>query len=150
MKTLKLNWGAGIAITYMGFVAMILVLVIMSTRQKIDLVTTQYYTEELKFQDKIDKVKRAQSLPEQLSWEVSDDALLINYPSAMTSSQLAGTIRFYCPSNDKNDRIFKVNASDGVQIFPLSQIPVGRYQLQIDWKNGQETFWNEGVVVINH
>lgn len=63
MKTLKLNWGAGIAVLYMGFVAMIVLLVVMSMRQKIDLVTDEYYAEELLFQGKIDKIKRAKHYP---------------------------------------------------------------------------------------
>lgn len=150
MKTLKLNWGAGIAVSYLGFVAMIMVLVVMSTSQKIDLVTSQYYTDELQFQRKIDKVKRTQALPQQLIWEVTDNAVDIQYPESTRETDLSGVIRFYSPSDDKNDRSFKVEAINGVQIVPVAGIPKGRYHLQIDWKSAQETYWTEGVIVINH
>ncbi len=150
MKTLKLNWGAGIAVSYLGFVAMILVLVVMSTGEKIDLVTSQYYVEELKFQDKIDKINRAQKLTDPLTWNVTNDAVTIHYPKSQKSSQLTGLIHFYCPSNDKNDRSFKIKPAGGVQVLPVSQLPAGRYQLQIDWKTGRESYWTEGVVVIDH
>lgn len=149
MKTLKLNWGAGIAVSYLGFVAMILVLVVMSTGEKIDLVTSQYYVEELKFQDKIDKVKRAAALTSPLTWEVTGTAVKIQFPDSQKDSKLTGTVNFYCPSNDKNDRHFKVEPVEGSQVIPVSDIPKGRYQIQFDWSSGGQSYWNEGVVVIN-
>jgi len=150
MKTIKLNWGTGIAATYLGFVVMILVLVFMSTREKIDLVTSQYYVEELKFQDKIDQIKRANQLSDPLTWEVAEDDIYIHYPSSLTPESLTGWVSFYCPSNDKNDRKFKINTSNNTQIIPVLEIPEGRYHLQVAWESGHQKYWKEGVVVIDH
>ena len=148
MKTLRLNWGAGIAILYLGFVAMIVVLVVMSMRQKIDLVTDEYYAEELLFQGKIDKIKRAQALPEPLKWEVTDDAILIQYPGNFAENTLSGTVKLYCAADNKRDRSFPVNPENHMQVIPLSKIPEGRFSLQIDWKQGQDLYWDEGVIVV--
>ncbi|CAG5004234.1 hypothetical protein DYBT9275_03327 [Dyadobacter sp. CECT 9275] len=148
MKTLKLNWGAGIAVLYMGFVAMIVLLVVMSMRQKIDLVTDEYYAEELLFQGKIDKIKRAKALSEPLKWELTDDAIVIRYPGNLAANTLSGSVRLYCASDNKKDRSFAVNAENHLQVIPLSSIPEGRFALQIDWKQGENLYWDEGVVVI--
>ena len=145
---MKINWGVGITILYTGFVAMILVLVGMSASQKIDLVTNDYYGEELQFQDKINKTKRANELVEPLTWQVSDSGLLIRYPKVLAENNFAGKVKLYCPSNEKNDRLFDVNLKDYQQFIPASKIPEGRYHLQIDWKSGSQTYWNEGVVRI--
>lgn len=147
---MKMNWGAGIAALYVGFVVMILLLVGMSAGQKIDLVTDHYYEEELKFQGKIDKKQRAAALAEPLSWEVTTTGLHIRYPSAFEDSSITGQIRMYCPSDDRNDRQFAVRPVSGEQTLALTQIPVGRYKVQVDWRAGSETYWNEGVVVIDH
>ncbi|WP_229214874.1 FixH family protein [Dyadobacter bucti] len=149
-NTIKINWGTGIAILYTGFVAMILVLVVMSTNQKIDLATDRYYDEELKFQDRINKTERAEALSKPLSWTVTREGLLIQYPEFGTDADITGKITLYCPSNNKNDRSFPVAASDGKQFIAASDIPQGRYRLQIDWKNSNQTFWNEGVILISH
>lgn len=146
---MKFNWGTGIAVLYLGFVAMILVLVSMSTNQKIDLVTSQYYEEETKFQEKINKTNRANALEKPLTWQLKDEGLSIHYPEDATDQQLSGTIKLYCPANEKNDRSFDILATDHQQLIPASKIPAGRYRLQIDWKNGQETYWNEDVIVMN-
>ncbi|KAA6439317.1 hypothetical protein FEM33_13695 [Dyadobacter flavalbus] len=147
---MKINWGVGIVTLYLGFVAMILLLVTMSVGQKIDLATEHYYEEELQFQDKIDKVKRAQALSEPLDWKVDEHGITVDYPSDLEQKNLSGQIRLYCPSNDRNDRQYAVSAAGGVQFISAADIPDGTYRLQIDWKSDDQTFWNEGVVTISH
>ena len=146
---MKLNWGAGIAILYSGFVVMILVLVGMSTNQKIDLVTDNYYAEELRFQDKINKTERAKALKDPLKWEVDEKGILIHYPNSFLEKNISGKVNLYCPSDDSKDLSFQVNSTNNIQLIPSSSIPDGRYYLQIDWKNGEETYWNEDLIVIN-
>jgi hypothetical protein len=149
MKALKFNWGAGIAVSYLGFVALILMLVVMSMRQKIDLVTNEYYTQELKFQTQISKTQRAHALAEPLRWNVTDEAVTITYPNEKAGF-VSGSVRFYCPSDASNDRTFEVKATDNKQVIPTESVPAGRYFLQVDWKQGSETYWNEGVIVVQH
>ena len=147
---MKINWRALIAAVYISFVCMNLLLVGMSAGQKIDLVTDHYYEEELKFQGKIDKAQRAAALSEPLSWQITEAALQIHYPSAFTDSSISGQIRMYCPADNRNDRNFPIRAKDNGQVIALSQIPAGRYKIQVDWKSGNETYWNEGVVVVGN
>ena len=52
----KFNWGWKIAILYGGFVCFMLVMVFIASNQKVELVTTNYYEEELKYQSHIDKM----------------------------------------------------------------------------------------------
>lgn len=147
---MKFNWGVGIAILYLGFVAMILVLVGMSASQKIDLVTDHYYEEELQFQDKINKITRAKALAEPLVWEVNNSGVMIHYPKVLSGKTITGKVKLYCPSNEKNDRTFNLDSKNSEQLIPSSKIPEGRYHLQIDWKNGEKTYWNEDVILISH
>jgi hypothetical protein len=76
--------------------------------------------------------------------------LQIHYPAALSDSAITGQIKMYCPSDDRNDRRFTISPTLGKQTLPLSEIPAGRYKIQIDWQANQETFWNEGVVVIEN
>ncbi|GLU55692.1 FixH family protein [Dyadobacter frigoris] len=145
---MKFNWGAGIAILYAGFVVMILLLVGMSASQKIDLVTDQYYEEELQFQDKINKVNLAKALNNPLTWQVEEHGIMIHYPREFSKDTLSGNVKLYCPSDNTKDRTFPIKAKNNVQLIAASEIQSGRYYLQIDWKNGKQSYWNEGVVVI--
>jgi hypothetical protein len=150
MKLIKLNWGAGIALTYLGFVAMIVCLVVMSINQKIDLVTDQYYTEELQFQNKIDKKNRSLALETPLSWSVGDQYLDIQYPQIGNNEYLTGQVTLYCPANNAQDRSFKIQHTAHQQRIALAEIPEGRYQLKIDWQNGSESYFDEGIITVKH
>lgn len=145
---MKINWGAGIAILYGGFVIMILILVGASASQKIDLVTDQYYQDELRFQEKINKTNNAKELAKPLTWEVNKGGIEIFFPKEY--QDVSGNVYLYCPANNKNDRVFPIKAINEKQLISSVQIPEGRYRLQIDWKNGATAYWNEDVVVINH
>jgi hypothetical protein len=145
---MKLNWGAGIALLYAGFVVMILLLVGMSASQKIDLVTDQYYEDELRFQDKINKINLAKTLTDPLTWQVEEQGIKIHYPKEFSDNTLTGNIKLYCPSDNTKDRTFIIKSQNGNQLIAASDLESGRYYLQIDWKNDKKAYWNEGVVVI--
>jgi nitrogen fixation protein FixH len=147
---MKINWKIGIIVLYTGFVAMILLLVGMSLTQKTDLVTENYYEEELQFQDKINKIRRTAALTSPLTWEVNERGVMISYPKNLDEKSISGTVKLYCPSNIKNDRSFAVSPSKYQQFIPTATIPKGNYHLQIDWKNGDQSHWNEDVILINH
>jgi hypothetical protein len=145
----RISWGTGIALLYIGFVVGILTLVTMSMNQRVDLVTEDYYAEELGFQKKIDKMERANALPTPLRWEVTDAAIRISYPANFATGDLAGTVNLYCPSDNSKDIQFRVQPdAQNQQLIPLASLQPGRYLLQFDWKNGTVSYWNEGVITI--
>lgn len=150
MKTFKFNWGTGIFVLYTSFALMIIVLVVMSSSKNIELVTDKYYSEELQFQSKINKQNNAKALKIPLTWKITDLELAIQFPASFDDNLLAGTIKLYCPSDQKKDRQFSIKSTDNRQHIPLNAIPNGRYLLQIDWKNGAENYWDEGALVINN
>ena len=147
---MKINWGTGITALYLGFVAMILLLVTMSVGQKIDLVTEHYYEEELAYQGKIDKKQRAAALQQPLTWQVEDQSITLLFPDNFDEKLLSGQVKLYCPSNDKNDRVFTVLTKNHTQVIPTPRIPAGNYHLQVDWKHKDQTYYSEDVVVISH
>ncbi len=145
------NWGTGITILYISFVAGILGLVTLSIGQRVDLVSENYYALELDFQNKIDKTHRANALAEPLRWQLTDSALEVQFPKEFSPKNLAGNIRFYCPSDNTKDIGFAIMPNaENRQSIPLARLEPGRYLLQFDWKNGETTYWNEGAVVVTN
>jgi hypothetical protein len=145
----KFNWGWKVAILYGGFVVMMVGLVGMSIRQKIDLVSDDYYARELVHQEKIDKIKRANALEEPVRIAVTESLVEVTFPKNFAGSEITGTMTFYCPSDDSKDRSFAIEATAGVvQRIPKSSIQPGRYHLQVDWSADQLSYWNESILNI--
>lgn len=146
---MKFNWGFKIGAVYVAFVVMMIVLVGMSVGQKIDLVADDYYEQELKFEERIDKIRRANALVEKPGWRVEPEGIRITFPGSTVNRNLTGEIRLYCPADNTKDVSFPIEPdAAGVQLIPIENIKNGRYQLQLDWAKDGSTFWNEGVINI--
>ena len=53
-EIMKLNWGSGIALVYVIFAGSMVAFAIKASRQHYDLVTENYYTEAVNYQQEID------------------------------------------------------------------------------------------------
>ena len=143
-----MNWGNKILIVYIVFVSGIGFMVYKASTQNTDLVTTDYYTKELKYQEKIDEVKRVSALSAPVEYIIKDNALTIQFPKDFAGKQLAGEAVLYCPSDEKKD----VKKDFTLKDEPLQiEIPAGSkglYELHLSWKDGTITYYFEKKIVI--
>lgn len=146
----KWNWGSGIALLYICFAAGIVGMVVFSFKQKIDLVTPEYYAEELKYQEQIDKINRVRELEKAIEWRVNTGRLELIFPPNMDKREIAGTITLFKPSDNQADKTFDILAdSSGKQEIDITAMPLGKYKLKLDWSSRSETYYQEGVIVLN-
>lgn len=145
-----MSWGYKIAILYTGFVVLILTMVSLTMREKVDLVSKNYYEQELQYQDKIDKMERARSLKEPLTWEVGREVLTLKFPEQNAGQKATGNIYFFRPSDASMDKTIPVAAdADGMQNIPSSQLKKGLYKMQINWTVNKVEYYNEGIIQIH-
>lgn len=141
-----MNWGYRITLLYVGFVAMIITMVSLTMREKVDLVDKNYYQKELEFQSKLDKMNRANALEEKMNWRVSNDAVVFTFPEG----EIGGTILFFRPSDSAKDRKFTIQADEtGKQTISKKELASGLYKVEVDWSNSGQTYFNEGMITIN-
>ena len=60
-----MNWGNKIAISFIIFIGIIVTMVVISMKQDISLVSTDYYEQEIAYQDQIDRMERTRGLEKQ-------------------------------------------------------------------------------------
>lgn len=147
--SLKWNWGTGIALVYTLFALSIIALVVNSFSKKIDLVTPDYYAKELKYQQQINKMNAAKNLPLAATWVVSNKAIELIFPADFDANQLSGDITLFKPSNNMSDKRFSIKtAENGIQSIPIEGLEKGMYKMKIDWKHGNQAYYQEAVVVL--
>ena len=143
-----MNWGRKILIVYIVFVLGIGFMVYKASTQNDDLVTTDYYAKELKYQEKIDEVKRVSALSAPVEYTIKDNALTIQFPTDFAGRQLTGEAVLYCPSDERKD----VKKNFTLKDEPLQiEIPAGSkglYELHLSWKDGAITYYFEKKIVI--
>ena len=146
----RINWGWRIVILYGGFVAFMLFLVFKTTTVNTDLVTPDYYSKELKYQEQLEKEKRANGLATKLSWAVNPTDLLIKFPGDLGGKKISANVLFYCPSDKANDFAIKCEPDNNNECrINTEKMKKGVYQLQIDWNADDLSYYNEGTINVN-
>ncbi len=143
-----MNWGYRILVVYIIFVAGILFLVFKSSSQKMDLVTTDYYGKELKFQQQIDETKRADALSENIRYEIKSDQILIKFPKDFSGKKITGTAELYCPADENKDVNQIISLQDTLLKMPITPANRGLNELHIFWKVDGITYYFEKRIII--
>jgi hypothetical protein len=143
-----MNWGTKILIVYVVFILGILAMVYLSATQKTDLVTTDYYAKELKYQEKIDEMNRVAALNAPVEYIIKDNSLIIKFPEDFAGKKISGEAVLYCPSDEKKD--IKKNFSvqdESLQIY-IPPANSGSYELHLSWQAGGVTYYYEKKIFI--
>lgn len=141
---IKGNWALGMVLLYGGFAAFVLGFLLYSSFQKVELVTPNYYEQEIRYQDQIEKIRRTKALSESLTWSLSGRMLTIRFPEALKDKVISGTVTFYRPSDSSMDR--KVPLAVGaslLQDFPLASLAAGWWKMKVEWTAGTESYYHE-------
>jgi hypothetical protein len=134
---MKINWGTGIVLAFIGFISFIMYFIItMNVDKKYDhdLVTEDYYAEELAYQEDIDKLKNSNELTENVSFKKSDEGLLISFPKNIDFTKISGKVFLYRPSNKHLDFDTAISLSKPYLLIPDKRLVDGRWNIKIDWQ----------------
>ncbi len=140
---MKINWGTGIVLAFVAFISFILFFIItMITDKKYahDLVTKDYYGQELVYQKDIDKENNAKKLITNVSWKKTPEGLVIQFPEDLDYKKITGTVFLYRPSNKQFDFETKISLSNHILLIPDKRMLEGRWNIKVDWKYNQSSY----------
>ena len=144
-----MNFGKKITILYLSFVALIVTMVVMCFGQKVELISDDYYAQELQFQDKITAVNNAKALGASINHFVDGKTITLTLDSNLIAANIQGTITFFRPSDSSKDLKVKMNFINGEQIIDNTALIHGAYKLQLNWVSNNKDYFKEEVIFIN-
>ena len=133
---MKINWGTGIVIVIAAFISFIMYFVItMSTNNKYsyDLVTDNYYQQELQYQKQIEAEKNAKNLIENVKLKHSEFGLTVNFPKDLDYKMINGKVFLYRPSNKQLDFEIPISISKPYLLVPEKRLLDGRWNIIVSW-----------------
>ncbi len=141
---MKLNWGSGIAIFYISFAIIMVVMVMYSKTLDNSLVVDDYYDKDLQYQTHIDKLSNTSKLAKdlELTLDATKQTLTLEFPKDFTS--VTGTVWFY-RADDKSKDVtsgIEVN-SENIMGFDLTRFTPGKWTVKIDWQGDGTPFYKE-------
>lgn len=140
---MKINWGTAIVIAFVCFISFIMYFVInMSTNKKYDhdLVVEDYYQQELKYQNDINKEKNSKTLATNVSWKKTDDGILIRFPESLDINKIKGKVFLYRPSNKQLDFEIPISLSNHNLLIPDKSLLDGRWNIKVYWSYNDEDY----------
>ena len=147
---MKFNWGTGIVLAFIAFISFIMYFVInMNTNKKYDhdLVTDDYYKEELEFQKDIDKESNAKALSQNVSWEKVSEGIKIYFPENFDQENITGKVFLYRPSNKQFDFEIPISLSNHNLLIPDSRLLDGRWNIKVQWQyNGKSYLYKKEII----
>ncbi|MBD98817.1 MAG: hypothetical protein CMO34_03155 [Verrucomicrobia bacterium] len=143
---MKWNWGTKIALVYTAFVGFILYMVYISFLQDFDLVTEDYYAEEIKYQETIDKKANTDGLAHPIKAQIKNGQLNLTFPPS--DNNIKGKLIFFRPSDSGLDfeHTFETESKD--VYVPLDNFKSGKYLVKSDWSSNDQSFYQEITIVI--
>ena len=144
-----MSWGIKIALLYCGFVVLILSMVMCTMTYKVDLVSPDYYEQELKFQDKLNGLRNTDSLHLHFKTETDRHKISLVYPAQWKGQPVEGKILFYRPSDSALDLSFMASqGTQGQQVFASDRFRLGAYKMLCDFKVGGRKFCYEESIFL--
>ncbi|WP_026953458.1 FixH family protein [Algoriphagus mannitolivorans] len=136
-----MDWGKGILLTIIGFVAFIMTLVIISVKQDdIHLVTENYYEKEIKYQEQIDREKLAAGLGrEVLEFDGSTKTIFLDLPVGSK-----GNLQLFRPSDARLDQKLPLEiTTQGKTAVPIQNLKPGYWRIQLTWEENGVEYYEE-------
>lgn len=102
--------------------------------QDFPLVSENYYQQELQYQERIDRLSRANELKNNIAVTISDGLIRLTYPDHFSTSPVQGSIRLFRPSDQRMDRTYPLTVTpDLSQKITTRGLAPGRWKLFLDW-----------------
>ena len=143
---MKINWGTGIVIAITLFAIFIGYFFFRGMQNPSDLVTDDYYNEEVEYQQHIDNRTRAKQLGN-IMLQSEQGKIAIVFPEAFNGQSATGKLHFYKPDNAKIDSQFDLSVdSNNQQLIDVSAFPRGLWYIKIEASiNNEGYYWEESI-----
>jgi hypothetical protein len=146
---MKFNWGTGILTAFIAFMAFILYFVVLAStdqRANHDLVTDNYYEDELGYQRDIDAMANARDLDGQVAISKNARGMVIQFPESWANGEIKGKVTFYRPSNKKLDFELPILPVGSRMEIPSARLPEGRWDIAVRWnRHGKDYLVRESL-----
>ncbi len=130
----KLNWGHGIFLTLAFFVGLMGWFMVRAINNPEELVTEEYYQEELKYQERINELANARDAGAAVAFEPAPGTLTLVFPASVKGRVITGTAQFMKPNDSRADRTEALAVDTaGRCVFDTHDWMKGVYQVHVTW-----------------
>lgn len=142
-------WPIAIPSFFGAFVLFTVGLVMFSMRHRTELVAPDYYEQEIRYQSRLNSMRRTAALPGKvgIDFNEANSLLQVTMPPEQAAKKPKGSITFYRPDSAGLDRTFPLLAdATGTQKMDLSGFAAGRWRVRVAWNVDGEDYYCEQLI----
>ena len=151
MQTRKSFWPLGIVGAFVCFIAGTIALIVIACTHKTDLITADYYADELRFQGRLDQLNRTAQHSEQVavSFDAARQSIVLALPPATVNAQTTGRIQLYRPSATDRDVVVRLELDAmGSQTIDATMLLPGLWKVRIEWTAQNQDYFADKQIVV--
>lgn len=151
MKKQRNFWPLGITLGAALCIGGYATFVVIACTHKSELVSSNYYDQEIKYQTRIDSQLRTAQLATKAGANYDDLAkrIVVSLPAEHVGKSTAGEIVLFRPSEAGQDRTFKFEPdAAGTQTVDVANVPQGLYRLRFTWNVVGEDYVVDQKIVV--
>jgi hypothetical protein len=144
-----MDWGNKLVVAFVSFAALMGTLVYKSMHTKYELVTKDYYKDELKYQDRIDAKNAAANIGEVTVLQ-QNDSIKVLFPKELANHTIKGKIWFYCSTNETNDKQISFdNVVNNQFTMAIHNLHTTNYQAKISYQSNNVSYYSEKDFIVH-
>jgi hypothetical protein len=140
---MKFNWGYKIIFIYTVFVLGILTMVFLSAKENRDLVSENYYAEEIAYQKLIDQSAKTAALSAPVELMESAGQLIIQLPKEFDGVEINGEWTLYYAADKVRDIAGNFHTENGKHSIAIPTGARGQYLFKMHWTAGNKEYYFE-------
>jgi hypothetical protein len=144
-------WPHAIIAWFVVFAAAMAAWLTVAVRQNMDLVRSDYYEEEVRFQQQLDRLNRTAAIRSEviLKHDATKREVTLRLPAAHLASGPVGQVHFYRPSDAALDlQVPLALDAAGLQRLSTSSLRGGYWKVRVQWSAAGHGYFFEQTLVV--
>ena len=139
-----MNWGYKILIFIICFILTMSGMVCLAYKQTNEMVDSDYYGKELKYQELIDAAHNLNRFSTTPLLKQIDNKLLLEIPKGTYDQFKSGKIEFLRNDDQSKDKVISfVPDTSGIFVININDFSSGIYKSRVKWTNGDGEYYRE-------
>ena len=144
-------WPHAIIAWFVIFASAMAAWITFAVRQNMDLVRPDYYEEEIRFQNQLDRLNRTSAIRGEIAlrYEAANHEVTLRLPAAHLGPRPSGQVHFYRPADAALDVDVPLAVdSTGLQRIGVGSFRAGHWKIRVQWTaSGQDYSFEETLVL---
>jgi len=145
-------WPHAIVAWFVIFASALAAWVTYAVRQGNDLVSTDYYEQEVRFQKQIERESRTAAVRREvvIEYDAAQGQVTLRLPATHLSPRLSGRVHFYRPSDSELDfEVPLLSGAAGAQRIKVASRRAGQWKMQVYWNADDQDYFFEKILVFD-